>query len=386
MIFNPICGSAKKLVTEIITKSGTWTCPDGVEKITVRLFGGGGAGSAWLTGSYDFSCVGAGGGGGCMAYSQLEVSPGTTYPITIGAGGKKTYNSDRHIYIGGNGGITSFGTLLSANGGSGSNGVNGGDGGSGGGGYMCAETSNNYASSNGGNGGNGSQFGGGGGANGYTNWGSSSNGNGGNGGNGGTWGGGGGAGQSSCNSSTQYKAIPGVGGQYGGNGGVGYSSAAGSSAEISATKGAPGTNTVGIEKEFPGTGAPGKISGTNVNGVWHSSGSGGGGYGGKGGDAGPAGGGGGGGYGAPGGNSAGGGGGYGLGRGGHGVEIFARNADSDTYDYRCGGGGGGYGPGGDGFGGTGSYGGGGGGGGNEDYCGLGGDGICIIQYYTEVVE
>lgn len=388
MIFNPVGGSAKKLVTEIFTKSGNWTCPEGVEKISVRLFGGGGAGSAWLNSNYDFSCVGAGGGGGCMAYSPLDVVPGTQYSITIGRGGQKTYNSSRNTYVGGNGGITSFGTLLSANGGSGSSGMDGGDGGSGGGAYTYSETSNNYETRDGGNGGNGSQFGGGGGANGFTGvYVSSSNGCGGKGGNGGKWGGGGGSGYSSCNSSTeQYSATPGSGGQYGGDGGKGGSSATGSFAAISAAKGSAGTNTIGIEKDFPGTGAPGTLYGTAKNGVWSCGGSGGGGYGGNGGNSGPGGGGGGGGYGAPGGNSAGGGGGYGLGRGGHGVQIFARDESKDTFDFYCGGGGGGYGPGGDGFGGTGSYGGGGGGGGDEDYCGLGGDGICIIQYYAEAVE
>ena len=58
-----------------------------------------------------------------MAYSDLDVTAGNAYSITIGAGGAKQKN----------GGITSFGTLLSANGGSASSGRIGGDGGTGGG-------------------------------------------------------------------------------------------------------------------------------------------------------------------------------------------------------------------------------------------------------------
>ena len=47
MIINQVGGSAaeKVLKTEIFTQSGTWTCPDGVEKVFVRLFGGGGGGA-----------------------------------------------------------------------------------------------------------------------------------------------------------------------------------------------------------------------------------------------------------------------------------------------------------------------------------------------------
>ncbi|NCB04482.1 MAG: hypothetical protein EOM69_03045, partial [Clostridia bacterium] len=136
-------GNKKRLFTELILESRLWTCPDGVTSVNVRLFGGGGAGAS----KNEYG--GGGGGGGHMAYASLEVIPGVGYPVTIGAGGKNNGGT------GESGGITSFGTLLSASGGSAAtmaNG-NGGDGGSGGGGH-------NYAS---GNGGNGSYGGGGGG-------------------------------------------------------------------------------------------------------------------------------------------------------------------------------------------------------------------------------
>ncbi|MFQ9148248.1 MAG: glycine-rich domain-containing protein [Eubacteriales bacterium] len=137
MIINQFGGSAaeKVLKTEIFTTSGNWTCPAGVEKIFVRLFGGGAGGSK--TG---------GGGGGYMAYAELNVTPGSTYPITIGTGGSGAAQSQSA----GNGGITSFGTLLSANGGEAPTIDHGGNGGAGGaGGYDCT-------------GGTGGQFGGGG--------------------------------------------------------------------------------------------------------------------------------------------------------------------------------------------------------------------------------
>ena len=377
MIINQFGGGAEKVLkTEIFTQSGTWTCPAGVEKAFVRLFGGGGSGYEFA--SYhvgDLDKIGPGGGGGCMAYSELAVTPGTAYPVTIGAGGKFASNKA------GSGGVTSFGTLLSANGGSGATGTKGGSGGSGGGGCTVGEY-NKYSIDTA-SGGDGTQFGGGGGGNAFTNstyyeetY------EGGNGGNGGTYGGGGGAGVTSAKGSSGYDATPGTGGTYGGNGGKGYSnkSAANKSVATAATKGKNGTNTVGIEKEFPGSGQPGNLSSKG-----HSAGSGGGGYGGTGGDAGgydyglggSGGGGGGGGYGANGGHSCGGGGGYGLGRGGNGITLTYYDDSNVWYTATSGGGGGGYGSGGDGFGGDGSFGGGGGGGGN------GGSGICIIQYYVD---
>lgn len=95
-------------VTEEITTSQTWTVPDGVTEIEVRLFGGGGSGG-----------FGAGGGGGHMAYAKMTVTPGTQYAITIGAGGAAPeYDSSYHIYRGGNdGGATSFGNIITAKGG-----------------------------------------------------------------------------------------------------------------------------------------------------------------------------------------------------------------------------------------------------------------------------
>jgi hypothetical protein len=176
MIINQFGGGSsaeKEMKTEIFTQSGTWTCPSGVEKVMVRLFGGGGGGNQY-----------GGGGGGYMAYSEFDVTSGNAYPITIGAGGAAD----------GVGGITSFGTLLSANGGGKATPTKAGCGGSGGGGAYEGVA-----------GGDGSQFGGGGGYRG-------------DGGNGGTYGGGGGAGGLGMSDQTSYTR-GGNGGTYGGGGG-----------------------------------------------------------------------------------------------------------------------------------------------------------------------
>lgn len=107
---------AYKKKREIITSSGTWTVPANiVGNVSVRIFGGGGGG---------YTAAGGGGGGGYMAYGEYAMTEGDTYTVTIGAGGAPA--SD--------GGTTSFGTLLTANGGLGSTGAAGGAGGTGGGG------------------------------------------------------------------------------------------------------------------------------------------------------------------------------------------------------------------------------------------------------------
>ena len=57
---------------------GHWTCPPNVTNILAEVWGGGGAGGA-----------GAGGGGGAeYAYANIPVTPGTTYSLWTGAGGK----------------------------------------------------------------------------------------------------------------------------------------------------------------------------------------------------------------------------------------------------------------------------------------------------------
>ena len=373
--------SNKILASIIFVENNVWTVPKAVDQqFDVMIFGGGGGASS--------NSDGSGGGGGYMNNDTLQLSQGSLVTITLGAGGVSNSSNTT-------GGTTSFGTYLSANGGTV---LNGGSGGGGGrtvstGGIQFGRVA-----------GSGTQFGGGG-----------------PGGNGGIYGGGGGGVQLQYTqwysiweyirawtagdllyqrNTTEYSNVNGgIGGTYGGNG-------------SRSNTGENGTNTIGLlngQYEGPGLGGKGAnyISGSNKA----YAGGGGGGYGGCGGGPGgaaysnseynihgnvnaqyrnvwinhvwygyviPPGGGGG--YGANGGNGAsrscswyygmgfagGGGGGY-TGKGG------------DAYgmdDCVWGGGGGGYGKG---AGGDGPAGYAGGGSGNYN----GGNGVCIVQYYTE---
>ena len=159
----------RKMTTELITTNSSYVIPNHNGQIHVRIFGaGGGTGSLYN-----------GGGSGYMNNGEFDIPTGTSIPVTIGI----CEGRERR------GGTTSFGTYLSANGGS----FNG-SGGSGGG-ITGSIFSSDYASA--------SQFGGGGGGI-Y-------------GGNGGIWGGGGG--QGSRDNYTNSRCHGGSGGTYGGGGG-----------------------------------------------------------------------------------------------------------------------------------------------------------------------
>ncbi len=332
---------AKKLITEIITTSTTWTTPKNIVTDTdcrVMVFGGGGGGGTY-----------GGGGGGYMNQFVGKLN-NENYVVTIGSGGAGGTN-------GGTGGTTSFGVLVSASGGNGADSKGtGGNGGTGGGGVFYA-------------GGDGT-YGGGGGGGGYAAPGVTP----GKGGNGGTFGGGGGGGATM--SSGNYQNCGGSGGASvsyaggtttgkAGGGGAGYSGDGNATSTYVGGTGGNGKDT-NFENglDFVGSGNRGN-GGAAYSSSLAGGGGGGGGYGGNGGAGGDAdstnagGGGGGGGYGGNGGAGGraggGGGGGYG-GNGKNGSEVY-------------GGGGGGYG--------TANYGS--GGNGNKN---AGTAGVCIIQYYV----
>jgi|GEM_PF-3420188 len=89
-------GSAT-LNTQTFTASGTWTSGASTSYALVLLVAGGGSNNA----NY------GGGGGGQVKKEYVAVTSSTAYTVTIGAGGSG----------GGNGGTSSFGGLLSCNGG-----------------------------------------------------------------------------------------------------------------------------------------------------------------------------------------------------------------------------------------------------------------------------
>ena len=104
----------------IFTSSQTWIVPDGVSKIDVFCVGGGSSGQMYyayeleqIDSYYDAAPAGGGGGGGYTATStDVTVTPGQEIAVVVGAGGalRTTYGNNA-------GGVSSFGAILSANGG-----------------------------------------------------------------------------------------------------------------------------------------------------------------------------------------------------------------------------------------------------------------------------
>ena len=233
--------SAGKLVVETIIENTSWNIPSNVvnNKFSVRLFGGGGGGG--VRNSFGYNWGGGGGGGGYMNNGEVEINHSGSVIITIGEGGN----------TGNPGGTTSFGTYLSANGGSAGNGGHrgyGGDGGSGGGGGLyVSENHPRGITIELQHGGRGYQFGGGS-----------------PGGNGGTWGGGAGAATYVWKEWSNYGSInnyfsgtvsKGNTSGYGGNGG-----------NIS-HNGENGTNTIGdnsIDARLQGAGLGSTNTVTNI--------------------------------------------------------------------------------------------------------------------------
>lgn len=335
-----------ELRTEIIAFSQDWTVPNTIKGNTaVRIFGGGGG------------SVSCGGGSGWMNNGEFALNAGDVITVTIGDGG---YNNNA-------GGSTSFGTYLSANGGSPGQDWSGGSGGAGGG-TSGASGSGIYGGTGYQFGGGGSgQYGGDGGIWGGGGYGKSNTRSKGGAGNGGTYGGGGGSTLYTTNNNV------GRGGSYGGNGAsVDWSSTYKHTFIRNAVN---GTNTWGngsVPQDCWGYGLAGTTGAKNTYDAddgWTNTlyPGGGGGFGGNGGSND----GGGGGYGGDGGSNRGGGGGYGR------TAKGGNNGGGGGGWYGCGcdgGGGGGYGnasktatPG---F----------AAGGSSGY--PGGKGVCILQYYA----
>lgn len=95
------------------TAPGTtsWVCPSGVFFVEVEVWGGGGggAGASAVPSQY----AGEGGAGGGYSRGVFAVTPGTSYPVTVGAGGTAGPANGSA----GAGGTSSFGSFLSATGG-----------------------------------------------------------------------------------------------------------------------------------------------------------------------------------------------------------------------------------------------------------------------------
>ncbi len=113
---------------KVFTSTGSFVVPNGATNVRVLAIGGGGGGANGHQG---------GGGSGYVQTATLAVTPGQTIPVTVGVGGSGATLQPNNNIIGLTPGLaSSFGSLLTANGGGVVSGVNarGGAGGSGGGG------------------------------------------------------------------------------------------------------------------------------------------------------------------------------------------------------------------------------------------------------------
>lgn len=99
---------------EVYKNAGTYSfkVPDGVTRLKVELWGGGGGGEIVNSPGYN-SSEKSGGAGGYSA-DIFDVTPGAQYSVVVGKGGWQTFGS---LKSKDNGGNTSFGNLLVAEGG-----------------------------------------------------------------------------------------------------------------------------------------------------------------------------------------------------------------------------------------------------------------------------
>ena len=154
----------------------TWVAPAGVTSVSVVAVGGGGGGGINRC-CCGFKCAGGGSGGGLGYKNNYAVTPGTSYSVVVGAGGKGGVGS---VNSATNGADSFFVSTAVVRGGGGLR-------------SPLAGTGGSFTGDGGGNGGAGGQNRGGGGAGGYS--GAGGNGNGGTcGGSAGTAGSGGGGG------------------------------------------------------------------------------------------------------------------------------------------------------------------------------------------------
>ena len=121
-------GKVYEAKSQSFSSSGVFSVPEGVTTVWVSLGGGGGGGGGGMVNQNAIVSPGGGGGAGReIMYKQVSVSGGTTIPVTVGAGGLGGV-SGLIVYKGslsprGNngadGGISSFGSFVSAAGGGG---------------------------------------------------------------------------------------------------------------------------------------------------------------------------------------------------------------------------------------------------------------------------
>ena len=117
--------------SQVFTESGNWVKPRNVDSVRVKLVGGGGGGggAGGVFASYNNHATSGGGGGGASGELIVdEVLVTGDVEVTIGEGGEGGAGGvgNQNGFQGGNGGDTSFGTHLTAKGGSRGNNTAGG--------------------------------------------------------------------------------------------------------------------------------------------------------------------------------------------------------------------------------------------------------------------
>jgi hypothetical protein len=105
-------GGTSNLQIVFFASSTTWTAPAGVTKVRATVIGGGGGGAFY---SPSADQTGAGGPGG-VETGYYTVTPGSSYSITVGAGGTSITGYD---VTAGSGGTSSFASFLTCTGGGG---------------------------------------------------------------------------------------------------------------------------------------------------------------------------------------------------------------------------------------------------------------------------
>jgi hypothetical protein len=105
---NPITGVFGTGQIQIFGASGTWIVPQGIGKVRARVWG---AGGSWCS---DGSYYGGGGGGGFAMKAIYDLTGVTSVPVTVGGG--VVYKSSA-TSTGFTAGTSSFGSYISATGG-----------------------------------------------------------------------------------------------------------------------------------------------------------------------------------------------------------------------------------------------------------------------------
>lgn len=88
-------GGVPTTETFLISGAATWTAPAGVTSVDVEVWGSGGAGGRYISGTSG----GGGGGGGAYAKKTIAVIPGNFYNYFVGAGGVAPANGTGSWFV-----------------------------------------------------------------------------------------------------------------------------------------------------------------------------------------------------------------------------------------------------------------------------------------------